>query len=65
MDADFRGFPRRVRQTRAVDAVGKRSQADVSRSDGDNSYCVTGLVSELTSLSLGELTIRRVGISAS
>jgi len=49
LDAKFRGFARRgVRQTRAVDAVGKRSQAVVSRSDSDK--CVTRLVGEVTLL---------------
>ena len=47
----------------AVDVVEKRSlQAVVSRSDSDN--CVTRLVGQMTSLSLGQLTNRPVGMSA-
>jgi len=32
MDADFRGFPHCVHQTRAVDIVGKQSSADLMTS---------------------------------
>ena len=57
--ANVRGFPCRVRQTRAaVDVVGKWSQAVVSRSDSDKT--VTRLVGEMTSLSLGELACRQI-----
>ena len=41
-----------------VNTVGIRSQAVVSRSDSDK--CVTRLVGQMTSLSLGQLTIPRV-----
>jgi len=64
-DANFRGFPRRVRQTRAVDVVTKRSQAVVSGSDDK---CVTRLVGEMTSISaswpFGEMARRRVDLLA-
>ena len=52
----------RLSNTCCGDVVGKRSlQAVVSRSDSDK--CVTRLVGQMTSLSLDELTIRRIGIS--
>jgi len=62
--ANFHGFPRCVHQTRAaVDVFGKWSLAFISRSDSDNR--VTGLIDEMTSFSLSELTIRQVGMSMS
>ena len=63
IDANFR----RVRQTRAVDVVGKRSQAVVGVSRSDDK-CVTRLVGEMTpftaSWPLGELACRRIDLLA-
>ena len=55
--ANFRGFPSRVRQTRAVDVVGKGLQAVVCTTDNK---CVTQLVAEMTTF--GKLNIRRVDL---